>query len=83
MNDAQETYETTAMNYHNKTEETTLEEDVKIDRYFKTTTGAEISHNFSTGKNDEKIQYHISILYSYNSSFDIVSILTIYFYVLF
>ena len=48
----------------NKTEETTLKEDVTIDRYIKTTTGAEISYDFSTGKNDEKIQYDIFILYS-------------------
>ena len=55
MNDVLQTYETTAMDYHNTTEETTLKEDIKIDRYFKTTTGTEIAHNFSIGKNDEKI----------------------------
>ena len=49
------------MNYHNKTEETTLKEDVTRDRYFKSTTGAEISNNFSISKNDGKIQYDISI----------------------
>ena len=67
MNEIQETYETTAMNYHNKTEETTFKEDVQIDRYIKTTTGTETTLNFSIGKNDRKFNmiypYYVVMLY--------------------